>query len=97
MKKPAQLDAFDVGLPTVAQLRAKIDPATAQYFDVHETARPFRCRTCRTECFWIRTEKGEALLVDCGAPGGITPSFPRPGRGVAHFGTCPHAKQWSRK
>jgi hypothetical protein len=83
---------------TIADLRAKVVPTTAHYFRVDASTRASQCRSCHaTPVYWIVTGMGKRLLVDCDIAGGERPNGTKDGRGIAHFGTCPDSKMWSKR
>lgn len=55
-----------------------------------------RCQSCGRSGYWAEGAKGGKVLVDCRPTGCIEPSAAdkRDGQGIAHFATCPDARQW---
>ncbi len=46
------------------------------------------CRSCGAATWWVTTPNGKALCID---------SKPdESGLYIAHFATCPHAKEWRK-
>jgi len=66
------------------------------YFDVPAGVERSQCDACPKKCYWIRTAKGNRMLVDVDVEGGIAPTADEPGRGFAHFATCPQAQRFRR-
>lgn len=75
------------------------------WFDVPAGTLESRCRSCRRVVFWIVTDAGKRMPVDCDVAGGMPPaaadrgalpSSLAAGRGVSHFATCPQAGTWRR-
>lgn len=59
---------------------------------------PASCRSCGARIYWVVTDAGRRMPVDCDAEGTTRPFVPVPGdgepqdgRGVSHFATCPQA------
>ncbi len=59
---------------------------------------PAVCKSaeCRKVIYWIKTDGGKNMPVDCEAPGGKVPSKIMPGQGVPHWGTCVAAKSFTK-
>lgn len=76
----------------VEQMRERIKPS-GPWFTVPAMTRPFRCRSCNADGYWITTNAGERMLVDCDVRGGTRPNNADDGKGVAHWATCPTADQ----
>jgi hypothetical protein len=72
---------------------------TAHFFAVPAGTRPSQCsgRDCRATVYWIETDSGKRMLVDCDVDGGAEPTGTEDGQGVAHFGTCPNADDFRRR
>lgn len=66
------------------------------YFDVPAGTERSQCDACPKQCYWIRTAAGKRMLVDVDVEGGIAPTSDEPGRGWAHFATCPQAQRFRR-
>ncbi len=56
------------------------------------------CRSgkCRARIFWIKTERGKDMPVDCGVAGGYEPTALSDGKGVSHWGTCADTERFRR-
>lgn len=56
-----------------------------------------QCRgvTCHATLYWITSETGARVPVDCFVEGGHEPTEHEDGQGVSHFTTCPDANQFS--
>lgn len=73
-------------------------PRAPVFFEVAPATRYSTCE-CGKRMYWCMTKNGKTMPVDCDVEGGARPLVkPRedgtgneliPGRGVAHFGTCP--------
>jgi len=66
------------------------------YFPVPAGTERSQCDACPKQCYWIRTAAGKRMLVDVDVEGGIAPTSDEPGRGWAHFATCPQAQRFRR-
>jgi hypothetical protein len=71
-----------------------------------------QCRSCNADIFWVKTEKGKSMPLDCQTyiDGNI---FLKDGVAIyakdddeaasteakykSHFATCPQSKQWRKK
>jgi hypothetical protein len=68
------------------------------WYDVPVAARFTTCE-CGKRMYWIITQRGKSMPIDCDVEGGRRPNVQMrqdgegneliPGRGVPHFGTCP--------
>lgn len=73
------------------------------WFDVPAGTRPSECRSCKATVFWIETDYGKRMPVDCDVAGGYEPGPRSPrgdhldGHGVSHFSTCPDADTWRKR
>lgn len=76
-----------------------------QFFQVPARTPRAECRGCKATVYWIHTEAGKAMPVDCDVEGGVRPSSGSAplggvqyyaGRGVSHFVTCPQANGFRR-
>lgn len=77
-----------------------------QFFSVPRLTRPSQCRSCKSEIFWIITDSGARMPVDCdprrvykhtASEGAKAPTDTASGRGVSHFATCPNAAQHRKR
>ena len=69
-------------------------PRAPQLFTVPAGTPAATCRSCRKQVWWITTQTGRRLPIDCRTEHGILPRDTHDGRGVAHSATCPDAKTW---
>ena len=82
-------------------MSAEARPAKApQFFVVPARTARAECEGCKATVYWITTDAGHRMPVDCDVDGGVRPSSGTAplggvqyyaGRGVAHFITCPQA------
>ena len=66
------------------------------FFDVPAGLERSECDGCAKHVYWIRTTKGKRMPVDVDVYGGFAPTSSEPGRGWAHFATCPQAQRFRR-
>jgi len=93
-------------MATVDELRAKVTEKGPWFTVPHGTPEADCSRCDADELYWIVTQKGKKMLVDCGVKGGAAPSKNRlivasgdelrDGRGVSHYATCPAAASFRR-
>lgn len=57
-------------------------------------AKPCRGPTCTAVLYWIETERGRRMPVDCAVDGGRAPTATEAGQGVSHFATCRDADRF---
>ena len=86
-------------------------PKTPTLYKVPPGTKATTCKgpNCRKRVYWIRTERGKALLIDCDVEGGQHPSEAsdasqldilsgattvREGFGVSHFTSCIDAERF---
>lgn len=68
---------------------------TGPYFVVPKGTPASRCRSCDARIYWIVTDAGRRMPVDCGADARcVLPTAAAPGLGFSHFATCPDAGRW---
>jgi len=62
-------------------------------YPIPDGAAVVRCRSCRAQIVWVRTEAGKVM------PLSIATVQERDGvrYALTHFADCPHSKEWSRK
>ena len=77
-----------------------------QFFAVPRTTQPRPCASCRATVYWIITEAGKRMPVDCnsarvlartGEPGAVAPTKDSEGRGISHFVTCVNAEMHRKR
>lgn len=74
---------------------------TPLLFDVPAGTPSSRCRGCDRVVYFIMTNAGKSMPVDCDVDGGHAPSSPgsgaqHSGKGISHFANCPAAAQFRR-
>lgn len=73
---------------------------TVQWFTVPAGTPSAECRGCRQTVYWIITEAGRRMPVNCDVPGGLRPvrfggaAERDNGRGLSHFADCPQAARF---
>lgn len=69
-----------------------------KWYPVPKGTRPKECdsRVCRATIYWVTTENGKRMPVDCDVPGGHEPTEREDGQGVSHWGTCADAERFRR-
>jgi hypothetical protein len=89
------------GLPAIPATAAAPSPTggrPATFYEVPSGTASGKCRSCPAVIYWIVTDRGARMPVDCEpAHGGEPPTALSSGRGVSHFATCPNAKLHSRR
>lgn len=75
-----------------------------QYFTVPAGTERAECRSCHAPVYWIVTDSGKRMPVDCEVEGATRPfkgvpgdGGEREGKGISHFATCPNAAQHRRR
>jgi hypothetical protein len=77
-----------------------MDVTGDRMIDVPANTMKTRCASCGRTGYWVDMPEGygknNRILVDCRPTGCIEPSASehRDGKGIAHFATCPDAKEW---
>lgn len=66
-------------------------PKPAQWFEIPAGTKPFTCRGCDEQGYWINTTNNKRMLVDLSADGSAAPTKTTDGVGVSHFARCPKA------
>ena len=67
------------------------------YCDVPAGTAHSTCRSCDQPIYWITTERGRSMPVDCEADEQChAPNAAEEGLGISHFATCPFADQHRR-
>lgn len=87
--------------PTDTQAEKPLRPPA--FYTVPANAASSRCKCGKTQ-YWILTQRGKRMPVDCDVEGGTRPIPPSgghdyagsAGRGVSHFATCPRADGFRR-
>lgn len=82
------------------------EPKAPQFFDVPAGTPSAECRGCKQTVYWIVTEAGRRMPVNCDVLGGLRPVrfvggggavMKDNGRGISHFVDCPQAGTFRRK
>lgn len=71
---------------------------TPQFYTVPKGTQPAECKSsgCRKAVFFIVTQRGSRMPVDCDVEGGQEPTEEGDGWGVSHFTTCADPNRFSK-